>query len=115
MLVTADLAAEALQRVVDAVDPDAIQLSGDEPPSRARWLRPAGLEGAAASRPTDDRARTRSVALARTYLEAGAARILLDTAGGPHPGGTGVRVDAGLAAAVAREVPVDAGRRPARR
>ena len=37
---------------------------------------------------------------------AGAARILLDTAGGPYPGGTGVRADGGLVAAVAREVRV---------
>ena len=33
-------------------------------------------------------------------------RILLDAAGGPHPGGTGIRVDTALAAAVAREVPI---------
>ena len=46
------------------------------------------------------------VAAARAHLAAGAARILLDTAGGPHPGGTGLRADGGLVAAVAREVPV---------
>ena len=103
MLVTADLPAEALQRVVDAVDPDAIQLSGDEPPSALAALgRPAWK--ALRVRATDDPDAV--VALARTYLDAGATRILLDTAGGPHPGGTGVRVDAGLAAAVAREVPI---------
>src|SRR3990170_3197595 len=33
-------------------------------------------------------------------------RLLLDTAGGPHPGGTGRRASEVLAAAVAREVPV---------
>jgi tryptophan synthase beta chain len=43
---------------------------------------------------------------ARAYLAAGAARILLDTAGGPHPGGTGTPADAAVAAAVAREIPV---------
>ena len=42
----------------------------------------------------------------RRFLDAGAERILLDAAGGPFPGGTGTRVDAGLAAAVAREVPL---------
>jgi tryptophan synthase beta subunit len=43
---------------------------------------------------------------ARAHLEAGAERVLLDAAGGPHPGGTGRRVSAAVAAAVAREVPV---------
>ena len=46
------------------------------------------------------------VGRARAYLDAGAERILLDTAGGRYPGGTGVRVEAGIAAAVARQVPV---------
>ena len=35
-----------------------------------------------------------------------APRLLLDTAGGPHPGGTGRRADQAVAAAVARELPV---------
>jgi tryptophan synthase beta chain len=48
----------------------------------------------------------RVIADARTWLQAGAGRILVDTAGGPHPGGTGRRVDTGLVGAVAREVPV---------
>jgi tryptophan synthase beta chain len=43
---------------------------------------------------------------AQAYLAAGASRILLDSAGGPHPGGTGIRIPVDLAAAVAREVPV---------
>ncbi len=47
-----------------------------------------------------------TVEAARAYLSAGAERILLDTAGGLHPGGTGQRVAVSLAAAVAREVPV---------
>ena len=46
------------------------------------------------------------VATARNWLAAGAERILLDAAGGPHPGGTGRRVAGDLAAAIAREVPV---------
>ena len=46
------------------------------------------------------------VATARAFLAAGATGILLDAAGGPHPGGTGIRIDAALAAAVAREVPI---------
>ncbi len=40
------------------------------------------------------------------YLDAGVERILLDAAGGPNPGGTGLRVDPGFAAGVAREIPI---------
>ena len=91
--------------IVAAVDPDAIQLSGDEPAVRARGSSDApawkALQGATGRRPGRGRR-----ARARAYLDAGAERILLDTAGGPHPGGTGVRVEAGIAAAVARQVPV---------
>ena len=91
-------------RSCDAVDPDAIQLSGDEPPSAlAAAGRPAwkALRVAAGRRP--GRGRRPRPDLPRRPAP---TRILLDTAGGPHPGGTGVRVDAALAAAVAREVPV---------
>ena len=103
VIVTADLPAEELRRVVEAVDPDAIQLSGDEPASVIATLgRPAWK--ALKVRPADDADAV--IGLARAYLAAGAERILLDTARGPHPGGTGVRVDAGLAATVARQVPV---------
>jgi tryptophan synthase beta subunit len=103
VLVTADLPADQLRRVVDAVDPDAIQLSGDEPPGAVTGIgRPAWK--ALRVGPQDDPEAV--ISLARTYLDAGAERILLDAAGGPHPGGTGVRIDATLAAAVAREVPV---------
>jgi tryptophan synthase beta subunit len=103
VLVTADLPAEELARVVAAVDPDAIQLSGDEPPSVVPGLgRPAwkALRVSLADAADD------VIARARAYLAAGAERVLLDAAGGPHPGGTGVRIDAGLAAAVARELPI---------
>ena len=70
-------------------------------PGRPRSTRLEGAPG----RPAATIPR-RSSRCARTYLDAGAERILLDAAGGPHPGGTGVRIDADLAAAVAREVPV---------
>ncbi len=103
VLVTADLPAEAMRRVVEAVDPDAIQLSGDEPPAALSSIgRPAWK--ALRVHPTDDPEAV--ISLARAYLRAGAARIMLDTAGGQHPGGTGVRVDVSLAAAVARQVPI---------
>jgi tryptophan synthase beta subunit len=103
VIVTADLAEDQLRRVVDRVDPDAIQLSGDEPAAALAGLgRPAWK--ALRVGPHDDPETVTS--LARTYLDAGAERILLDAAGGPHPGGTGVRIDATLASAVAREVPI---------
>ena len=81
----------------------------------------ARLEGAAPAAPSRRRRRPRrrrsSRAAGRTSPPA-PTRLLLDTAGGPHPGGTGhARVDRPLAAAVARELPVtlagglDAGER----
>jgi tryptophan synthase beta subunit len=107
--VTADASAAELERIVATLDPEAVQLSGDEPVGlirrigRPTWKvlhlpvdEPASLEPAAAS----------LVENGRRYLAAGAARLLLDAAGGPHPGGTGVRPNSRLAAAVARELPV---------
>jgi len=88
---------------IAALDPDAVQFSGDESTDdiaasgRPAWkaLRVSGEDDAASV-----------VGLAHTFLDAGAERILLDAAGGPHPGGTGIRVATELAAAVAREVPI---------
>jgi tryptophan synthase beta chain/phosphoribosylanthranilate isomerase len=103
VVVTADLPADELARVVAAVDPDVVQLNGDEPPDAiARVGRPAwkALRVAADADPGG------VVARAQAFLAAGAGRILLDAAGGPHPGGTGTRVGESLARAVAREVPI---------
>ncbi|HEV7808980.1 MAG TPA: tryptophan synthase subunit beta, partial [Candidatus Limnocylindrales bacterium] len=102
--ITADAGRERIAQIVRAVDPDAVQFSGDE----------SAEEVAATGRPVWKALRIASatdtapavVARARAYLTAGAERILLDAAGGPHPGGTGLRIDPALAAAVAREVPV---------
>ncbi len=103
VIVTANLPAAELARVILAVNPDAVQLSGDEPVSALAGIgRPAwkAIRVGAGDLAADVASR------ARAYLDAGAARILLDAAGGPHPGGTGLRVDTALAAAVAREVPI---------
>jgi tryptophan synthase beta subunit len=106
--ITVDRSAKELDDIAAALDADAIQLSGDEPAALIRGLgRPAwkvlhlppATEGA---RPNAEP----FIERAHAYLEAGAARILVDTAGGPHPGGTGTRADTTLVAAVAREVPV---------
>jgi tryptophan synthase beta subunit len=107
--ITADAAEDRLREIVARLDPDTVQLSGDEPPAsiasvgRPAWkvlhlpaAEPADLAAAAAP----------IVALAHDYLAAGAERLLVDTAGGPHPGGTGTRAAPALVVAVARVVPV---------
>jgi tryptophan synthase beta subunit len=103
VVVTADLPADELARVIEAVDPDEVQLSGDEPPAAMASI---GRPVWKALRVGADAVAADVVSLARTYLEAGAIGILLDAAGGPHPGGTGIRVNTALAAAVAREIPI---------
>jgi len=103
VLVTADLAAQELARIIAAVDPDEVQLNGDEPPSAVAVI---GRPVSRALRVAADAKADDVVAAARAFLAAGAVGILLDAAGGPHPGGTGIRVDTSLAAAVAREVPI---------
>ncbi|HUG30579.1 MAG TPA: tryptophan synthase subunit beta [Candidatus Limnocylindria bacterium] len=164
--ITVDRSAKELNEIAAALDADAIQLSGGEPPSliaaldRPAWkvvhlppepnappttaLPPtpdAGSRTALPStpgapvtaalplppgRPVSDHPLTQRhasigmdstagqsntdaaphVHRARAFLEAGAARILVDTSGGMHPGGTGTRANAALVAQVARQVPV---------
>ena len=106
--ITVDRSAEELGEIAAALDVDAIQLSGNESPSLiARLDRPA-WKVLHLPRSADNAVATAHplVERAREFLAAGAARILLDTSGGLHPGGTGVRADASLAAAIAHEVPV---------
>ncbi len=94
------------------VNVDAIQYAGGESPERiAASPRPGWTvvhlpAQAAADAGAHEMLVGDAIARARAHLAAGAARIVLDTAGGPHPGGTGTRADASLAAGVAREVPV---------
>ena len=107
--ITADADATLLASIVREVDPDAVQYAGGESPE---WIaaspRPAWkvlhLPADAGERAADIAAAV--VADARRFLAAGAARILLDTAGGRYPGGTGTPSDRAVAAAVAREIPV---------
>ncbi|CAN5720420.1 hypothetical protein BH24CHL5_BH24CHL5_02800 [soil metagenome] len=111
VLVTANAAADELSRLVEAMDPDLIQLSGDEPLHTLKNLpRPAwkvlrtGTDAPAI------------VAQAHAWLGTGRCeRIVLDAA---HPvllGGTGQLADRTVAAEVARNVPVmlAGGLRPA--
>jgi tryptophan synthase beta chain len=101
-----------LAALAAVVNVDAIQYAGGEPATRiaaspqAAWA-VVHLPAQAAADAADNAALVAAaVARARALLDAGARRIVLDTAGGPHPGGTGTRADTSLAAAVAREVPV---------
>ncbi len=103
VVVTADLPAADLASVIAAIEPDVVQLSGEEPPSAIAGI---GRPVWKALRPGPGESPEEMVARSQAYLDAGAERIMLDSAGGPHPGGTGLRVDPGLAGAVAREIPV---------
>jgi tryptophan synthase beta chain len=124
--ITVDRSAADLNEIAAALDADAIQLSGTEEPTlvaaldRSAWKTlhlppgPTTAEYAAkdippaGSEPGTDTLLGAAdlVDRAKTFLAAGASRILLDTSGGPHPGGTGRRADPALVAAIAREVPV---------
>src|SRR5205085_3147491 len=101
--ITVDRGVDELREITGALDPDAIQLSGNEAVDTVASLgRPAWKvlhlpSGSPDPHPDADR----FVAAARAYLAAGATRLLLDTAGGEFPGGTGRQPSTGLAAAVA--------------
>ena len=116
--VTADAAPDLLAGVMSAVDPDVIQLSGSESIKTAQQIgrrawKVLHLPAADPADPADQitlaavaTASAELVSRGRAYLAGGVDRLLLDTAGGPHPGGTGLRAAERLAAAVARELPV---------
>jgi tryptophan synthase beta chain len=104
VLVTVDMPPADLAAAVAATDADAVQLSGSEPAAAiAASPRPAWK---VVHVPPDTNDPAPVVAGARAALDAGAARVLLDASGGPFPGGTGRRIRADVASAVAREVPV---------
>ena len=107
--ITVDASPAELAALVAALDPDAVQLNGSEPVARVADV---GRETwkvlhLPAEEPSDPaRVVGDVVSRGRAFLAAGATRILLDTAGGPYPGGTGTRAAERLAALVAREIPV---------
>jgi tryptophan synthase beta subunit len=110
--VTADAAPDLLTRIVAELDPDVVQLSGSESIETARAIprRTWKVLHLPAAEPKDAAgAAADLVSRVSAYLAGGVDRLLLDTAGGPHPGGTGTRASERLAAAVAREVPVILG------
>jgi tryptophan synthase beta subunit len=104
VLITADASDGLLNAAVAAVDPDAIQFSGEEPEPRViDATRPAWkvLHVSRDADPADDHVPT-----ARRLMHGGVERILVDTAGGQHPGGTGTRAHPATVAAIARDVPI---------
>ena len=120
--VLADASAADTAAAIASCGPDAVQLSGNEPaasvaavgrpvwkvlhlPAAQSLVGPAPA-GVAPQLADADQVAAKTIEAARTYLAAGTERILLDTAGGPLPGGTGMQVSRQIAAAVAREVPV---------
>ncbi len=115
--VFADASAPEIEAAITAFDPDVVQLSGDEPASMVATIRrpvwkvmhlpAAGEARGVASQPLSSGSVTASaIEAGKLYLAAGTERLILDTAGGPFPGGTGKRVARQIAAAVAREIPV---------
>jgi tryptophan synthase beta chain len=126
VIVTADATPGEIAAGVAACNPDAIQLSGHEGVgalaglNRPAWKvlhLPAEASGDAAAEASGDEtaegaacaaaeAAAAAIEDGRAWLAAGAARLLLDTAGGRHPGGTGRRIAVDIAAHVAREIPI---------
>ena len=107
--ITADASPRLLAAVLESFDPDIVQLNGNEPIERAGTIgrRTWKVLHLPAAEPGDlSTAAANLVSRGRAYLAGGVESLLLDTAGGPHPGGTGTRAAERLAAAVAREVPV---------
>ncbi len=101
--ITADAGRRRIADIIAALDPDAVQFSGDE---TAEDVSAAGRTAWKAIRVSGEDDPAVVVGRARSFRDAGVERILLDAAGGPHPGGTGTRIATELARAVAREVPV---------
>ena len=107
--VTADAPSDLLERIVARLDPDVVQLNGNESVALTRSIprRTWKVLHLSATEPADIAATAADlVSRGHAYLAGGVDRLLLDTAGGPHPGGTGMRASERVAAAVARELPV---------
>jgi len=109
VVVTANAPGDELAAIVARVDPDVVQFNGAEPVTAVASVgRPVWkVLHLPAEAPADiAEAAGALVDIGRAYLDGGAEHLFLDSAGGPYPGGTGQRASIGLAAAVARELPV---------
>ena len=107
VVVTVDRTPDELRSIAAALDPDAIQLSGDEPPSTTAASPRQVLKVLhAPSGPLDDASLAALRDLGRAHLAAGAQLLFLDALGGPHPGGSGLRVHPDTVATLARQLPI---------
>jgi tryptophan synthase beta chain len=106
--ITADAGKELLASIVAGLDPDVVQLSGTESTDAARAIprRTWKVLHLPAAEPSNPVAAAEIIGRGQAFLAAGVDRLFLDTADGPHPGGTGKRADERLAAAVARQLPI---------
>jgi tryptophan synthase beta chain len=114
--VFADAPLADIEAAIAAFDPDAVQLSGDEPVSAITGIRrpvwkvlhlPAADAAGVASQPADaGSVAAESIEAGKAHLAAGTERLILDTAGGPFAGGTGRQIARQIAVAVAREIPI---------
>jgi tryptophan synthase beta chain len=113
--VFADAGEAEIEAAVAAFSPDAVQFSGHESPDSIATVRrpvwkvlhlPAADESVATGPADAGSIAARAIEAGRSYLAAGTERLILDTAGGPFPGGTGRQIAGRIAAAVAREIPV---------
>jgi len=122
--VFADASVADIEAAITAFDPDVVQLSGDEPVSMVGTIRrpvwkvlhlPAAADAGVLANPTlaagspavkAPAVLELAIEAGKLYLAAGVEHLILDTAGGPFPGGTGKQVARQIAAAVAREIPI---------
>jgi tryptophan synthase beta chain/phosphoribosylanthranilate isomerase len=102
-----DVEADEVARIVAAIDPDAIQWTGDDQRLVSGSPRPAW---AVVRVPVDDAGSASTAATAvtaaRAHLDRGADRVVIDAATPGVRGGSGQRAAASVAADVAREVPL---------
>ena len=113
--VTADASLAQLTAIVGAIDPDVVQLSGSESLELAGAIgrRTWKVLHLPASEPANPSAAVAElVSRGRAYLAGGVERLLLDTAGGPHPGGTGIARRRAAGRRGRPRAPGDPGRRP---
>ena len=110
VLVTADMGADDMQSFVSAIDPDVVQLSGNE---RVEDFAIAGRTTWKVVRAGPDV--EAALSEARRWIAAGCERIVVDAAHGQMLGGTGRLADRHVAALIASEMPVilAGGLRPA--
>jgi phosphoribosylanthranilate isomerase len=102
-------AAEPIARIVNETGVDLVQLHGDESPAVVAAVARTGARVVKALRaevgqPMGEAARW--IALARSFIDAGAAEILLDSRSADRPAGTGAVFNWDIAREAVRALPV---------